>query len=103
MLVACSPACRVGLFKGAWGSAGGPRDAYRKGKIVNRTKRVDSSAREYVRELIHADHKRGAEEALETRLLEGLKSPERVLTPVEWKVIRSEAVARMNATSKKSG
>jgi antitoxin ParD1/3/4 len=61
-----------------------------------------SSVSEYVRELIRADEKRKAEEALEAKLLEGLKSPEHALTAVEWKAIRSEALARLDAKSKKS-
>jgi antitoxin ParD1/3/4 len=61
-----------------------------------------SSVSEYVRELIRADEKRKAEEALEAKLLEGLKSPEHELTAVEWKAIRSEALARIDAKRKKS-
>jgi antitoxin ParD1/3/4 len=60
-----------------------------------------SSVSEYVRELIRADEKRKAEEALEAKLLEGLKGPERELTPAEWRAIRSEALARINSKSKK--
>lgn len=56
-----------------------------------------SSASEYVRELIRADEKRKAEEELEARLLEGLNSPESELTKADWKAIRSEALARMQA------
>ena len=59
-----------------------------------------SSASEYVRELIRADEKRKGEEQLEAMLLEGLKSPESVLTKVDWKAIRSEALARVQTRSK---
>ena len=59
-----------------------------------------SSASEYVRELIRADEKRKAEEALEAKLLEGLNSPESQLTQADWNAIRSEAVARVRARSK---
>ncbi len=59
-----------------------------------------SSASEYVRELIRADEKRKAEEALEAKLLEGLNSPESQLTQADWNAIRSEAVARVQARSK---
>ena len=56
-----------------------------------------SSASEYVRELIRADEKRKAEDELEAKLLEGLKSSESELTKADWKAIRSEALARMQA------
>jgi antitoxin ParD1/3/4 len=56
-----------------------------------------SSASEYVRELIRADERRKAEETLEAALLEGLSSPESALTPDDWAVIRTEAVARLAA------
>ena len=59
-----------------------------------------SSASEYVRELIRADEKRKAEEALEAKLLEGLNSPESQLTQADWNAIRSEAVAHVRARSK---
>ena len=56
-----------------------------------------SSASEYVRELIRADERRKAEEILEAALLEGLNGPESALTPDDWAVIRTEAVARLAA------
>ena len=56
-----------------------------------------SSASEYVRELIHADEKRKAEEQLESLLLEGLGSEETALTPADWKAIRREALAKVDA------
>lgn len=56
-----------------------------------------SSASEYVRELIRADEKRKAEEQLESLLLEGLGSEETTLTPADWKAIRKEALARVEA------
>lgn len=59
-----------------------------------------SSASEYVRELIRADEKRKAEEQLEAKLLEGLNGPESVLTAADWKAIRSEAIARVQARGK---
>jgi len=60
-----------------------------------------SSASEYVRELIRADEKRKAEEQLETKLLEGLNSAEAELTTADWTAIRQEALARIQARSKK--
>jgi antitoxin ParD1/3/4 len=56
-----------------------------------------SSASEYVRDLIRADERRKAEEALETALLEGLNSPESLLGPGDWTAIRTEALARLAA------
>jgi antitoxin ParD1/3/4 len=56
-----------------------------------------SSATAYVRALIRADAKRKAEDELKAKLLEGLNSPESELTQAEWKAIRSEAVARVQA------
>ena len=60
-----------------------------------------SSASEYVRELIRADEKRKAEDKLEAMLLEGVNSPESELTKADWKAIRSEALARVQARTKK--
>ncbi|MDZ4856652.1 MAG: type II toxin-antitoxin system ParD family antitoxin [Nitrospirota bacterium] len=54
-----------------------------------------SSASEYVRELIRADEKRKAEDQLEAKLLEGLNSAESVLTPADWKDLRTEALAKL--------
>jgi antitoxin ParD1/3/4 len=59
-----------------------------------------SSASEYVRELIRADEKRKAEEQLEAKLLEGLNGSESELTPAEWRTIRKEALARLEARKK---
>lgn len=56
-----------------------------------------SSASEYVRELIRADERRKAEEALEAALLEGLNSQESTLTAEDWAAIRTEALARLAA------
>ena len=59
-----------------------------------------SSASEYVRELIRTDERRKAEEELEAKLREGLSGPESELTRADWKAIRSEALARVQARSK---
>ena len=59
-----------------------------------------SSASEYVRELIRADEKRKAEESLEAKLLEGLSSAETELTPEDWKAIRKDALAKVEARKK---
>jgi len=60
-----------------------------------------SSASEYVRELIRADEKRKAEEALEAKLMAGLNSAEGDLTRAEWAAIRKEAMARVKASATK--
>jgi len=59
-----------------------------------------SSASEYVRELIRADEKRKAEESLEAKLLEGLSSAETELTPEDWRAIRKDALAKVEARKK---
>lgn len=59
-----------------------------------------SSASEYVRELIRADEKRKAEEQLEALLLEGLNSEETAMTSADWKVIREEALVKVEARRK---
>ena len=56
-----------------------------------------STASEYVRELIRADEKRKAEEHLEAKLLKGLNSAETELTPSDWRAIRQEAMAKVEA------
>jgi antitoxin ParD1/3/4 len=56
-----------------------------------------SSASEYIRELIRADEKHKAEDQLEALLLEGLSSEETALTPADWKAIRKEALAKVEA------
>jgi len=53
-----------------------------------------NSASEYVRELIRADERRKAEEALEAALLEGLDSPEAPMDPADWDAIRVAARRR---------
>lgn len=59
-----------------------------------------SSASEYVRELIRAEEKRKAEEQLESKLLEGLNSPESELTAADWHAIRKDALQRLEARRK---
>jgi antitoxin ParD1/3/4 len=56
-----------------------------------------SSVSEYMRELIRADEKRKAEEALEAKLLEGLGTTETELNAAEWSAIRKEALAQIEA------
>lgn len=47
--------------------------------------------------MIHNDERRKAGEALETLLLQGLRSKKNPFTPDDWKAIRNEAVARLKA------
>jgi antitoxin ParD1/3/4 len=56
-----------------------------------------SSASEYVRELIRADEKRKAEEQLEAKLLEGLKTPVGEFTRDDLRDIRQEAMRKLKA------
>ena len=56
-----------------------------------------STASEYVRELIRNDERRKAEEHFEAKLLEGLNSAETELTPSDWRAIRQEAMAKVEA------
>lgn len=60
-----------------------------------------SSVSEYVRELIRADEKRKAEELLESKLLEGLGSPESELTQADWRALRKEALARIEVRKRR--
>ena len=60
----------------------------------------DSSASEYMRELIRADEKRKTEDQLEAKLLEGLNSHESELTPADWSALRKEALARLEERKK---
>jgi antitoxin ParD1/3/4 len=60
-----------------------------------------SSVSEYVRELIRADEKLKAEERLEAKLLEGLNSPDSELSPADWRAIRNEALAKLEARTKR--
>ena len=60
------------------------------------------SVSEYVRDLIRADEKRKAEERLEAMLLEGLNSPETPMTADDWRDIRSEALARLEARKRRA-
>ena len=56
-----------------------------------------SSVSEYMRELIRADEKRKAGEILEAKLLEGLSSAESELTTADWRALRQEAMAMLEA------
>jgi len=59
-----------------------------------------SSASEYVCELIRQDDRRKAEERVEALLLEGLEGEETELTGADWKLIRKEALARIQSRDK---
>jgi antitoxin ParD1/3/4 len=49
-----------------------------------------STPSEYVRRLIHADQRARAQEELEQKLIEGLDSPVREMTPAAWREFRRE-------------
>lgn len=55
----------------------------------------DSSSSEYVRELIRVDEKRKAEDQMEEKWLEGLNRAESALTPANWRVLRTDALAKL--------
>jgi antitoxin ParD1/3/4 len=59
-----------------------------------------STASEYIRELIRADQRRKAREALESRVLEGLETPSRELTPDDWQMLKRRT--RQRQAKKKS-
>ena len=48
-----------------------------------------STPSEYVRRLIHADQVSREQEDLERRILEGLDSPARALSPDDWRDLRA--------------
>ena len=50
-----------------------------------------------MRELIRTDEKRKAEDLLEAKLLEGLSGSESELTQADWRAIRKEAIAQLEA------
>lgn len=56
-----------------------------------------SSVSEYVRELIRTDEKRKAEDLLEAKLLEGLSGSQSELTQADWRAIRKESIAQLEA------
>ncbi len=47
-----------------------------------------STPSEYIRRLIHADQRAREMEALERKILEGLDSPAREMTPGDWQELR---------------
>ena len=48
-----------------------------------------STPSEYIRRLIHADQRAHEQEELERRILEGLESPAREMSPDDWKELRT--------------
>ena len=59
-----------------------------------------STPSEYVRRLIHADQKAREQEDLERRILEGLDSPSRVMTPEDWEELRSSLRRKLTQSRK---
>ena len=60
-----------------------------------------SSASEYVGELIRADERRQASNALEAALLEGLQGAEAPMDSEDWDAIRSAARTRVATCGRK--
>lgn len=60
-----------------------------------------STPSEYIRRLIHADQVARQQEALERKLIEGLESGSREVTPEIWEEMR--ASLRKAATNRKKG
>lgn len=54
-----------------------------------------STPSEYIRRLIHADQKAREQEALERKILEGLDSSARQMTPAAWQEFRSSLRAKL--------
>jgi antitoxin ParD1/3/4 len=54
-----------------------------------------STPSEFIRRLIHADQRARAQEELERRILEGLESPSRAMTPEAWKELREGLKAKL--------
>ena len=54
-----------------------------------------STPSEYIRRLIHADQRAREEEALERKVLEGLGSSAREMTPEDWQEFRSSLRERL--------
>ena len=52
-----------------------------------------SSASEYFRELVRADKKRQAKEALEATLLQAMQEPGEIMSQRSWQKLRKEAEA----------
>ena len=54
-----------------------------------------STPSEYIRRLLHADRIAKAREDLEQKLLEGLKSPAREMTPTAWRALKQDVLRRI--------
>lgn len=54
-----------------------------------------STPSEYIRRLIHADQQAREREELERKILEGLDSPARQMTPAAWQELRSSLKAKL--------
>ncbi len=59
-----------------------------------------STPSEYIRRLIHADQKAREQEDLERKILEGLDSPARRMTDVDWKNLRATLKATLGKRKK---
>jgi antitoxin ParD1/3/4 len=62
-----------------------------------------SSVSEYMRELIRADQRRRAQDALEAEIMKGLESGESTpMTPEDWHALRQEVRRRYHAHAKRA-
>ena len=60
------------------------------------TEKQYGNVSEYIRALIRRDQKQQQEERLEQRLLDGLASGSRVITPKEWEALKEDILATVN-------
>jgi len=61
-----------------------------------------STPSEYIRRLIHSDQKAHEQQALELKILEGLESPAREMTPKEWSNLRQTLRSKLSKRRKPS-
>lgn len=61
-----------------------------------------STPSEYIRRLIHADKKAQAHEELERKILEGLDSQSRTMSPEDWQDLRQALRAKLDSPTRRS-
>jgi len=61
-----------------------------------------STPSEYIRRLIHADQKARAHEELERKLLEGLDSRSRTMSPEDWQDLRQALRAKLDGPTRRT-
>lgn len=55
-----------------------------------------STPSEYIRRLIHQDQRAHAESELERKILEGLDSPTREITPEDWRALKATMLRKLS-------